>query len=141
MRLAAGLVCGLAVGLELLGAGCGGGPAATNDGGVASCTLVEFFTGGETATLCFETSTNAGPGFPQSCAQNTPPADAGTVTFTDGPCSRTDALGACRTSVYGLVEDQWYYGSGGDSGTSVFGQTASDIKTLCAQMGSTYLPP
>ena len=43
--------------------------------------------------------------------------------------------------VYGLVEDQWYYGSGGDSGTSVFGQTASDIKMLCAQMGSTYLPP
>ncbi len=148
MRFTAGLVLGLAVGLVFLGAACGSGTATTTDAasfgdaGVASCTIVQFFDGG-TATLCLETLADVGPSFQQTCAQNAAsvPADAGSETFVDGPCSRADALGACQTDLDGLIENQWYYGSGGDSGTSVFGQTASDIKMLCDLMSATYLPP
>jgi hypothetical protein len=146
VRLTAWLVCGLA----LWGAACGsgtatgdGGPVSFGDAGVASCTIVELFDGG-TGTLCLETLADVGASFQQACAQNAAAAttaDAGTVTFIDGPCARADALGACQANVDGLIENQWYYGSGGDSGTSVFGQTASDIQTLCAGMGATYLPP
>jgi len=148
VRFIAGLVCGLA----LSGVACDSTPftpipdgdlLAITDGGVSSCTLVEFFDAGQTATLCFEVPTNGGQSLQQSCASGdlAAPIDAGSVTFKDGPCSRADTLGGCRTSAYGLIQDQWYYGSGGDSGTSVFGQTASDIKTLCSDMGDSYLPP
>jgi hypothetical protein len=138
--------------LALWGGACGGPPAtvvpdgdlaAITDGGVLSCTIVEFFSAGQTATLCLEVPMNGGQTLQQSCSRNAmgTPVDAGTVAFTDGPCSRADALGACRVSVGGLIEDQWYYGSGGDSGTSVFDQTASNIKMLCSGTGATYLAP
>jgi hypothetical protein len=146
VRLLAALVFGLA----LLGAACGsgtatgdGGPVSFGDAGVASCTIVERFDGGS-GTLCFETLANVGPSFQQACAQNAASAlvaDAGAATFVDGPCSHADALGACQANVNGLIENQWYYGAGGDSGTSVFGQTAADIQSLCANMGDAYLPP
>jgi hypothetical protein len=149
VRFIAGLVCGLA----LSAGACGSTPAATplpdgdllaiSDGGVVSCTLVELFDAGQTATLCFEVPASGAQSLQQSCGQGdlTAPADAGSVTLRNVPCSRADALGGCRTSAYGLIQDQWYYGSGGDSGTSVFGQTASDIKMLCSDMGDSYLAP
>jgi hypothetical protein len=145
MRLRAVLACALAV----AGAACGSTPAAVTDGGFAtpdggfiSCTLVQFFDAG-TGTLCFEVPKNNSQGLQQSCAQNAAavPPDAGFETFTDGPCSRVDALGACRTSVDGVLQDQWYYRSGDDAATSVFNQHASDIMSLCALMNATYLPP
>jgi hypothetical protein len=141
------LVCGLV----LSGGACGGTPAAIpdgdlaaiTDGGIVSCTIVQFESGGQTATLCLEVPESGGQTLQQSCSPSAmgAPVDAGTVTFTNGPCSRADALGACRASVDGLLEDRWYYGSGGDSGTSVFGQTASDIQTLCTGMSEAYLSP
>jgi hypothetical protein len=149
VRFIAGLVCGLA----LAGGACSSTPftpipdgdlLAITDGGVVSCTLVEFFDAGQTATLCFEVPASGGQSLQQGCAPGgdlTAPLDAGSVTFTNQPCSRNDTLGGCRTSAYGLIQDQWYYGSGGNSLTSVFGQTASDIKTLCGDMGDSYLAP
>jgi hypothetical protein len=149
VRFIAGLVCGLA----LAGGACGSTPftplpdgdlLAITDGGVVSCTLVEVFDAGQTATLCFEVPANGGQSLEQSCASHdlaAPTVDAGSVTFENKPCSRVDALGGCRTSAYGQIQDQWYYGSGGDSGTSVFNQTASDIMSLCAEMGDAYLAP
>lgn len=147
MRLTLVLVCGLA-----LGAGACGGPAVAlpdgdlatlTDGGVVSCTLVQFFDAGQTATLCLEVPASGGQSLRQSCSPGAmgTPADAGTVTLADGACPRADGLGACRKSVDGLLEDEWYYGSGGDAGTSVFGQTASDIQMLCAATGAAYLAP
>jgi len=137
--------------LVLSGGACGGTPAAIpdgdlaaiTDGGIVSCTIVQFESGGQTATLCLEVPESGGQTLQQSCSPSAmgAPVDAGTVTFTNGPCSRADALGACRASVDGLLEDRWYYGSGGDSGTSVFGQTASDIQTLCTGMSEAYLSP
>lgn len=143
MRSAA-LVCGMA----LWSAACSSTPAAIPDaaafdGGLVSCTIVQFYPGGQTATLCLETPPSAAQTLQQSCSPSAmgSPADAGTVTFTDGPCSRADALGACQTLANGLPQNQWYYGSGGNSDTSVFGQTASDIHTLCSDMSEAYLPP
>jgi hypothetical protein len=144
MRSAA-LVCGLA----LWSAACSSSPgaipdAATYDGGLVSCTIVQFFDGGQTATLCLETPPSVAPTLQQSCSAQAmgASADAGTVTFAaDGGCSRTDSLGACQTFADGLPQNQWYYGSGGNSPTSVFGQTASDIHTLCTDMSESYIAP
>jgi hypothetical protein len=143
MRRAA-LVCGLG----LWSAACSSTPApipdaAVFDGGLVSCTIVQFYPDGQTATLCLETPPSVAQTLQQSCSPDAmgTPADAGTVMFTEGPCSRTDALGACQTLTNGLPQNQWYYGSGGDSGTSVFGQTASGIHTLCTDMSESYLPP
>jgi hypothetical protein len=148
VRFIAALVCGLA----LAGSACSSAPgapipdgdlAALTDGGIISCTLVQPFPDGGTATLCLEVPANGGQGLQQGCSSDAmgAVADGGTVTFTDGPCSRNDTLGACRAVVNGQIQDQWYYGSGGDAGTSVFGQTASDIQAVCAEMSEAYLAP
>ena len=147
--MAVRLLAALVFGLALWGAACGsspatgdGGPVSFGDAGVASCTVVQFFDGGA-ATICFETLASVGPSFQQTCSQNglLVPPDAGSEAFLAAPCSRVDALGACQTIVDGLIENQWYYKSGADSGTSVFGQAASDIMSLCAGMGAAYLSP
>jgi hypothetical protein len=148
MRFVAALVCGLALAGVACSSSAPGAPipdanlATLTDGGIFSCTIVQPFPDGATATLCLEVPANGGQGLQQGCSRDAMGgvADGGTVTFNDdGGCSRDDSLGACRAVVNGQIQDQWYYGAGGDSGISVFGQDASTIKTLCGEMSEAYL--
>jgi hypothetical protein len=69
--------------------------------------------------------------FQMTCAAS---ADGGaTVTFAQGPCSRTNALGGCRTTEQGHTVTGWYYATGGI--------TQAQIQQLCAQGGLTFVAP
>jgi hypothetical protein len=89
--------------------------------------------------ICLEASGAAGQSLQQSCAQAAAQSSGVTVTFAEAPCSRVNALGACRITAGGIVEDAWYYNNGVDAGYA--GQTSADIQMLCAQEGATFLPP
>lgn len=56
------------------------------------------------------------------------------ITYADGPCSHTNALGGCRMSANGVTATVWYYRPEG-AGSS------PDIQALCKSAGATYVSP
>ncbi|HVV49951.1 MAG TPA: hypothetical protein VHO06_09845 [Polyangia bacterium] len=133
MRLTMGLLCGLA----LAGTGCGGGGG--SDSALVSCTESENI-GSGTLKICVETTANERQALQQSCTQSSGGSGVG-ITFADAPCSHVGALGACRVTAGGVVEDGWYYNIGSADAAGYVGETSADIQMLCAEEGATFLPP
>jgi hypothetical protein len=130
------------------GAGCSGG-SSNNDGGGGS--TGSGGSGGGSGTLTASCTGAIGVGLPglavceevtgltsaevtefqMTCAAS---ADGGaTVTFAQGPCSRTNALGGCRTTEQGHMVTIWY--------SATTGFTQAQIQQLCAQAGLTFVAP
>ena len=139
----------LAIGFLAASAGGGcGGSSGSNDGGGSTGS---GGSGGPPGTLTVSCTGAIGVGLPglavceevsgltaaevtefqMTCAAS---ADGGaTVTFAQGPCSHTNALGGCRTTQQGRTVTGWYY--------ATTGITPAQIQQLCAQTGLTYVAP
>jgi hypothetical protein len=141
----------LAIGLLAAGAGAGcSGGSGSNDGGAGGSTG-SGGSGGPSGTLTASCTGSIGVGLPglavceevtgltsaevtqfqMTCAAS---ADGGaTVTFAQGPCSRANALGGCRTTEQGHTVTIWY--------SATTGITQAQIQQLCAQAGLTFVAP
>ena len=116
--------------------GGGGGGAA----GEGSCTLSEGAADAGLALQICEEATGLSAAqldqLRQSCMVSgggLPDAGvAASAQFSNGPCSHVGALGGCRVAQGTISETIWYYAGGG---------APSDIQTLCAAAGATYVAP
>jgi hypothetical protein len=124
--------------LCLLLAACDGDDAAS---GLVSCTI--SFEGLDFPKGCLEMSESAASEVQQGCRSQTASLpDGGLFTqrgeFAAGPCSRVNALGACRSTETGTTVTTWFYAGGADSGTR---ETNEDIQRLCEEKGGEFVPP
>jgi hypothetical protein len=122
------VIASLAATIAAWGAGCGGNNA------LVSCALSEDEGSLGVLAICLEAPAST---FSQGCP--VPVADAGIeVSVMDGPCSRLGAVGGCRITTGAVSETIWYYANGVDPGS---GPRSSDIQTLCAEGGATFVAP
>ena len=140
----------LVIGVLAAGAGSGCGDGGSSDDGGGGSTGGGG-SGGPSGTLTASCTGAIGVGLPglavceevtgltsaevtdfqMTCAAS---ADGGaTVTFAQGPCSHTNALGGCRTTQQGRTVTGWYYATAGI--------TQAQIQQLCAQGGLTFVAP
>jgi hypothetical protein len=131
-----GLVAAIMIAASWTPIGCGGGGGVAGEG---SCTLSEATGTAVALQLCEEAmglSAAQLDQLRQSCmVSGGGLPDAGvevSAQFSAGPCSRVGALGGCRVVQGAITETIWYYGGGG---------APSDIQTLCASAGATYVAP
>ncbi len=118
----------LAATIAVWGAGCGG------NSDTVSCSVSQSEGSPGVLRICLEAPAST---FSQGCPA--PAADGGIeVSVMNGPCSRVGAVGGCRITTSAVSETVWYYASGLDGGS---GPMSSDIQTLCAEGGATFVAP
>jgi hypothetical protein len=128
MARAAIVIGFLAATIAAWGAGCGGNSA------TVSCSVSQSEGTLGVLKICLEAPAST---FSQGCP--VPVADAGIeVSVMDGPCSRVGAVGGCRVTTSAVSETVWYYAGALDASS---GPTSSDIQTLCAEGGATFVAP
>jgi hypothetical protein len=109
-------------------AGCGGNSA------TVSCSVSQNQGSLGVLEICLEAPAST---FSQGCPAAG--ADAGIeVSVMNGPCSRIGAIGGCRITTGAVSETIWYYADGVDGGG---GPMSSEIRTLCAEGGATFVAP
>jgi len=124
------VVASLAAMMAAWGAGCGGGS------GTVSCTVSQDDGTLGVLKICLEAPAST---LSQGCTPAGTAGDAGIeVSVVDGPCSRVGALGGCRITSGAVSETVWYYQDGVDASG---GPMSSDIQTLCAEGGATFVAP
>jgi hypothetical protein len=128
MAQRAAAIASLAATIAAWGAGCGGSSA------TVSCAVSQDDGALGLLKICLE-----GPASTLSQGCPVPTADAGIeVSLMEGPCSRAGAVGGCRIATGAVSETVWYYADGLDGSS---GPRSSDIQTLCAEGGATFVAP
>jgi hypothetical protein len=118
-------------------AACGGG-----SGGASSCAFGFTNLPGDqpfnSAAVCREwTGASDQVAARQAdCAYLAAPTDGGITLqtmFSNGPCPRTNIVGGCRSTYYGVTSTDWYY--------PPEVATTTDVMNICASAGTTFVSP
>ncbi|HEY6475485.1 MAG TPA: hypothetical protein VI456_02825 [Polyangia bacterium] len=126
--------CGVLLACAMALAACGGG-----SGGTSSCAFGFTNLPGDqpfnTAAVCREwTGASDQVASRQEDCASLATTDGGITLqtmFSNGPCPRTDIVGGCRGTYYGVTSTDWYYPSQA--------ATTTDVMNICALAGTTFV--